>query len=87
MEKRIFIRCSVADNKSRVDLITNEQVKVKDISIGGICLETSQYIDSQKNFKVEIASSDNKKITLTCEVAWSSVLITVEKKDGYLSMK
>ncbi len=86
MEKRVFMRCSVGEVEKKGELITTEEVKIKDISVGGICLETSQYIDSKKNFKVEIASSDNEKITLTCEVAWSSIVITVEKKDGYISI-
>lgn len=86
MEKRVLMRCSVGEGERKGELITTEEVKIKDISAGGICLETSQYLNAKKSFKVEITSADNEKITLTCAVAWSSLMLTVEKKEGALSI-
>ena len=79
MEKRVCLRFKIADKDKKAELITTESVKIKDISLGGICLETSQYLDTKNSFRVEIASNDNEKITPECEISWSSLLVTIEK--------
>jgi len=85
MEKRVHIRCKIVDERT-AELITIERAKIKNISIGGICLETSQHLNTKDSFRVEITSSDNEKITPTCEVSWSSLLIEAEEKEGALSI-
>lgn len=40
-------------------------VKIKDISMGGICLRTSHHITAGKTCKIKILSTDNKEIILS----------------------
>ncbi len=85
MEKRIFVRCKHGD-KHEAELVTEEKVKIRDISIGGISLQTSQDLHTKNSLGVELTSSNNEKITTRCEVAWSSLIQTVEQKSESFSI-
>ncbi len=83
MEKRKSERFKTGDMCSG-KLILTEKGKIKNISIGGICMEISQHININTIYKIEIVCSKNKKIIPTGVVVWSSFKGTVKKKDDIL---
>ncbi|MHA2220092.1 MAG: PilZ domain-containing protein [Candidatus Hodarchaeales archaeon] len=63
------IECAIAHN-----------VKIKDISIGGICLETSRYIESKNIYDMKIVTKSNEETFLKGKVVWSSLRKSIKDK-------
>jgi hypothetical protein len=80
MEKRKSERFETGD-MCRGELVFAEKGKIKNISIGGICMEISQHLTIDNIYMIEIVCSKNKKIIPTGVVVWSSFKGTVKKKD------
>jgi hypothetical protein len=85
MERRVFIRCKAGDNLS-AELAAIEKVKIKGMSVDGLCLETSHIINPDTFCKIEIVSRNNEKITPKCVIVWSSHRRIVKEKDETFSI-
>jgi hypothetical protein len=83
MEKRKSERFKTG-NKCRGKLIVGEKIKIKNISISGICMEILQHLRINNIYKIEIVCSKNKKITPTGVVVWSSFRGSLKKKGDIL---
>jgi hypothetical protein len=59
-----------------------KNVKIKDISIGGICLETSQHIDTRKHYDMKLVIRNKEEMMLRGEVVWSSLIKSIKDKDN-----
>jgi c-di-GMP-binding flagellar brake protein YcgR len=87
MERRIHLRYKTDDKYwAKLTIEEEDKVKIRDISIGGISLHTTQDLPLKETFKIEIVSGNNEKIIPTCEVAWSTLLQTREEKDDFYSI-
>ena len=85
MEKRNSERHKAGD-KYKGKVILADAVTIKDISLGGIQLETIEDLTPDNVCRIEITSSDNKKITPLCEVVWSSLMRRMNEKDRTISV-
>ena len=83
MEKRKSKRFITGDNCSG-KLIIGEKVKIVNISIGGLCVEILKHLIIDNIYKIEIACSKNKTISLSSVVVWSSFRGTVKINDNIL---
>ncbi len=86
MERRVYLRYKTDDKCCVAKLVTEENVTLKDISMGGIKLQTSQNLAPNRIFRVEIVSGDNETIVPTCEVVWTSLLQSIEENDSSYSI-
>jgi diguanylate cyclase (GGDEF)-like protein/PAS domain S-box-containing protein len=71
-EKRISDRF-VTRNQSVAELVISEDVRIKNISVGGICLKTSQQLTKNTLYKIKISCPDDEVIIPTGLVVWSAV--------------
>lgn len=81
MERRDGERFTAGD-KYRAKLILADQVTIKDISISGICLETSQRLNTNNIYRIEVFSTKNERITPTCLVVRSFLKGTRKENDN-----
>ncbi|MDH4028091.1 MAG: PAS domain-containing protein [Nitrospirota bacterium] len=51
----------------------SDSVRIKDISLSGMRLETLQYLNINNIYDIRIISADGQDLTLTGEVVWSSL--------------
>jgi hypothetical protein len=65
-----------------VECAIDKNVKIKDISIDGICLETSQHIDTRLPYDMKLVTKKRDEIMLKGEVVWSSLTKTIKDKDN-----
>ncbi|GMR03366.1 MAG: hypothetical protein BMS9Abin21_204 [Thermodesulfovibrionia bacterium] len=76
---RAFERFKTGD-KCKAKLILADDVTTKDISVGGILLETTKRLNINNLYRVQIVSSDSKTITPLALVVRSSLTGTIKKK-------
>jgi hypothetical protein len=69
-----------AGEKYRAKLILAEHVRIKDISVSGVCIETSQRLNTNNIYRIEILSSRSERITPTGVVVRSFLKET--RKEG-----
>ncbi len=55
---RVFNRFKTG-NRCKAKLILADEVEIKDISFGGILLETTKRLNINKSYRIQIVSSDN----------------------------
>ncbi len=55
---RVFNRFKTG-NRCKVKLVLADEVEIKDISLGGILLETTKRLNINNSYKIQIVSSDN----------------------------
>ncbi len=80
MEKRAHKRFKTR-SVQRAKVIDIDEFTIKDISIGGICLETSPALNISNIYRIEIVSGDDKKITPKGVVVRSFLKGTQKTKD------
>jgi hypothetical protein len=85
MDKRISERIK-SDNQYIGELILASKIKILDITISGICLETSEHLTTNNIYRIELVPSNNETITPKCVVVWSSLRRTVKEKGYKLSI-
>ena len=83
MEKRKSKRFKTGDRCSG-KLIVGKNIKIINMSFGGICVKIIEHLIIDKIYKIEIACSKSKTISLSTVVVWSSFQGTVKKKDNVL---
>lgn len=71
MENRLHERYKTR-YECRVESDIAFRVKVKDVSIGGICLETPNHIKKNDIYQMQVVTKKNEKIHLIGEVVRSS---------------
>jgi hypothetical protein len=64
MEKREYNRFKT-NGKLHIDFAIDNEVKIKNISIGGICLETTKNIKNNEIYSMRLAAGINEEILLT----------------------
>ncbi len=72
MEKRAHKRI-ITGSHCNIDCIIADKVKIKDISIGGICLETSKYINKKSSYRINFVTKESGEKTLSGNVIWSKL--------------
>jgi hypothetical protein len=79
IEKRVHKRFE-AGEELWAETILSENFKTKDkiinISMGGICLETSQHPAYDDIYRIKIGSGNNRSIVPKAKVVWSSLIKT-----------
>ncbi len=80
-EKRIYKRVSTG-NDCWAELSDSGKIKLKDISITGICLKTSEPLPVDSWHQIKILSEQEEEINSTGKVIWSDP--SVKKDNGYL---
>jgi len=80
MERRAYKRIS-AGNKCWAEFSESEKVKLNDISIGGMCVETVHYMPVNSIQKTRIISGHMEEIQAAGIVVWSN---SIEKKNNGL---
>jgi hypothetical protein len=69
-EKREHRRI-ITGSHCNIDCVIADKVKIKDISIGGICLETSKYTNIKFNYSMNFVTKESGEKTLKGKVVWS----------------
>jgi len=83
MEKRADERFRAGD-KYKAKLILAGEVEIKDVSMNGVCIETSQRLNTNNVYRVEILSSGSERITPTGVVIRSFLRGTRKEGDDSL---
>ena len=78
-ERRIYKRFKTA-NSFPAELDGSDKAKIKDISIGGLCLKTSQHLAVNNIYKIKTLSADNKEISQAGVIVWSYLIGTETDK-------
>jgi hypothetical protein len=74
-------------NKCKGKLILSDDVKIKDISLGGLCIETTRRLNINNSYKIQIVSNDKKDIITPLGLLVRAKLKgTVKKKDYTLPL-
>ncbi|MHA2219384.1 MAG: PilZ domain-containing protein [Candidatus Hodarchaeales archaeon] len=81
MENRVHKRHKTG-SYCNVECAIAKDVKIKDISIDGICLETSQHIDTRNPYDMKLVTKNKEEIMLKGEVVWSSLIKSIKDKDN-----
>jgi hypothetical protein len=81
MDNRIHTRHKTGVHCS-AECAMAQKVKIKDICIGGICLETSQHIDTRKPYDMKLVTKKKEEIMLKGEVVWSSLVKSLKDKNN-----
>lgn len=71
MENRLYKRFKTG-YKCKLECPIADKVKIKDVSIGGICLETSSQINTNNIYNMKIITKKNERIKLTGTVVRST---------------
>jgi hypothetical protein len=79
MEKRAYKRLPTASHCD-IDCAISDKIKIKDISIGGVCLETSKHIDINTNYSLNFVTKGIGKRNLKGKVVWSELKNSIKDK-------
>jgi len=79
MEKRAYKRFATG-SFCNMDCAIADKVKIKDISIGGICLETSRRISAKSIYDMKIIIRKNEGEELKGKVIWSTLSRSIKDK-------
>ena len=79
MEKRAYKRLTTGYHCD-IDCAIADKVKIKDISIGGICLETSKYIVIKSSYSMNFVTKESGEKTLSGKVIWSRLRRSIKDK-------
>ncbi len=71
-EKREHRRI-ITGSHCNIDCVIADKVKIKDISIGGMCLETSKYINKKNSYSMNFVTKESGEKTLKGNVIWSKL--------------
>ncbi len=80
-ERRAYKRFKTGNNY-RAKLDDTDKFKIKNISIGGICLKTSHHLNTSSIYKIKIFSYKNKEISTEGIVVWSYLIGTTTEKES-----
>lgn len=75
---RLFERFKTGDKYS-VKLILADDVRIKDISLGGILLETTRRLNLNRKYRIQIGGVNDGTISPMGLVVWASLKSTVKK--------
>jgi diguanylate cyclase (GGDEF)-like protein len=70
------------DNNRLAELVVSGSVIIKNISISGISVRTSQRLTKNTIYKIKMLSSSGEKLSLKGQVVWSSLIGRVSEKDN-----
>ncbi len=71
-----------AGSKYKGKLILADAVTIKDISISGLCLETSERLTINNQYRIEVVDKDKEKMTLSGIAVRSFLRGTLKEKDN-----
>jgi hypothetical protein len=80
MKNRVFERFKTGSHCD-IECAIADKVKIKNISIGGICLETSRHIETRSIYDMKIITKRNEKAALKGEVVWASLRGSIKDKE------
>lgn len=81
MENRLHKRFEIK-SYCDVECVVAHDIKIKNISLSGICLETSQHIDTRLPYDMKLVTKKREEIILKGKVAWSSLMQSVKDKNN-----
>jgi diguanylate cyclase (GGDEF)-like protein len=81
-EKRSFQRYKTGDDYWAT-LDGSERIRIKDVSLGGICLKTSHHFTADTLHEVNIISTDNEEIISSGKVVRSFLIDSKSDQDKY----
>ena len=82
MENRLYERFKTG-SECTIECAIAQNVKIQNISLGGICLKTSQHVNTHHRHMMKIITGKNEKILLTGEVVRSSFRSVIKHKDNF----
>jgi hypothetical protein len=68
----------------RVESFISENVRVKNMSMGGICLEINQYLSNNSSYRIGLGYSNYVSIMPEVMVVWSVLKKTVKVGDNLI---
>jgi hypothetical protein len=80
MKNRIYERFKTGSHCD-IECAIAHKVKIKNISIGGICLETSRHIETRSIYDMKIITKRNEEAVLKGKVVWSSLIGSIKDKE------
>ncbi len=72
MEKRAYERF-ITGSRCEIDCATSDKVKIKDLSISGVCLETARRINITSIYSMNFVDKEIGGKTLKGKVVWSTL--------------
>jgi len=78
-EKRAHRRI-ITGSHCNIDCVIADKVKIKDISIGGICLETPRRISAKGIYDMKIITRKNGEEKLKGKVVWATLRRSIKDK-------
>ncbi len=75
---RLFERFKTG-NRYNAKLILADDVRIKDISLGGILLETTKHLIMNTKYRIQISSINNETITPSGLVVWASLKNSIKR--------
>ena len=78
-EKREHRRI-ITGSHCNIDCVIADKVKIKDISIGGICLETPRRISAKGIYDMKIITRKNGEEKLKGKVVWATLRRSIKDK-------
>jgi hypothetical protein len=85
MEKRLYERFKTGSD-CKLKCAIADKVRIKDVSMGGICLETSRYINTNNIYYMKIVTKKNEEIELAGHVVRSSFIKVRKSKEDISSV-
>ncbi len=82
---RVFDRFKTG-NKCRAKLILVEDATIKNLSFGGVLLETTKRLNINNNYKIQMISNNNETITPMGLVVRASLKRTINKNNSILPL-
>ncbi len=80
--KNRFHRRHTTGSQCRIECAIAHEVKIKDISMDVICLETSQHIDTRIPYDLKLVTKNKEEIMLKGKVVWSSLIKSIKDKEN-----
>lgn len=70
------------NNRIWIEEGVSEESSIKNISMGGMCIETPQHLTHDGVYQIKIGSGGhNRKVTPSVMVAWSTLRKTIQEAD------
>jgi diguanylate cyclase (GGDEF)-like protein len=73
-EERTYERYKTADDNCPAELVVSGSAMIKDISLGGVSVRTSQRLTKNAIYKIRILQADDEVLLPTSLVVWSSLI-------------
>ncbi|GBE04519.1 MAG TPA: PilZ domain-containing protein [Nitrospirae bacterium] len=81
--KRLHKRFETTD-RIRAEAAFSDQIKIKNLSMGGLCIETPQHLVHDNVYEIELFCGNKGNVQQQAKVVWSALRKTVKHEENFL---